>query len=93
MLAQMAYFSLSRSINGCVTGPNTHPSYNAKFICPGQIVGATFLLIGSLIYTYWAYRAAAVPPVPHTVPGGKGGSYKELAPSSSSDLLSKRDVI
>ena len=35
-------------------GPNTHVSVNVSLICPGQIIGSTLLLIGSLFYTYWA---------------------------------------
>jgi len=36
-------------------GPNTHEAAEpTSLICPGQIIGSLLLLLGSIIYTYWA---------------------------------------
>jgi len=50
----MAYLSTPEQIGDCEIGPLYHPDINKEFISPGQIIGSTLLLIGSLIYTVWA---------------------------------------
>lgn len=67
----MGYFAIQGEF-----GPNSHPAVNQHFICPGQIIGSSLLLVGSLIYTYWA----SFPPPPQTAADGDGLDEKLVAP-------------